>query len=210
VVNVPVANEVPDAPSRQHGNRFSNFLGSLATDVVDPWDRLAAIAASTAEAKVLLDLQGLDTLPRWLDVIPPALGAPGARAMARHSRKDPTTADVNVVVSHVRMPPGDRSLGRAPVERVLMAGPVEDGAGLNITVTSEGTELNVAIDTNPSAADPREVAKRLHAAVEELRAARPSMRPSAPTAAGPSAAPDPSAAPAPSAAATEASASCTD
>lgn len=175
VVNVPVANEAPGSAPRQHGNRFANFFASLATDVEDPWERLAAIGASTAEAKLQLDIQGRDTLPRWLDRLPPALAMPGARALTKHNLKDPTTADFSVLVSNVRMGERDRSVCGVPVDRMYMSGPIADGAGLNITITGHGAHLNVAVVANPAAVDPHELVDRMRSALDELLATRPSV-----------------------------------
>jgi len=58
VASVPVGMEGRGAPPRTAGNRFSRLTTSLATDVADPWTRLATIAAMTREAKVCLDLGG--------------------------------------------------------------------------------------------------------------------------------------------------------
>lgn len=151
VVNVPVAGAPTGAPQRQWGNGFSNFFATLATDVDDPLERLRAIAAGTAEAKVQLDLQGRDTLPLWLDRIPPAIARPASRLVDRHKAKDPSTAAFNILVSNVRVTSQDWDLGGHRVEHLYMSGPIADDAGLNVTVTGFGDELHVAVVASPVA-----------------------------------------------------------
>ena len=175
VANVPVANDPPGAPPRQHGNRFANFFTALATDVDDPMERLTAITTGTAEAKRQLDLQGLDTLPDWLDRLPPAVAEPAARAMAKRSRARTDAADFNVLVSNVRVTTTTWAVGGRAVEHVYMSGPVADGAGLNVTITGYGGDLHISIVANPSAvAEPAELAADLRAALVELVEAVPS------------------------------------
>ena len=175
VANVPVANEPPGAPPRQHGNRFANFFTTLATDIDDPVERLAAIAAGTIEAKLQLDLQGRDTFPAWLDRLPPAIAEPAARAMARRSRRREDAADFNVLVSNVRVTAPAWAVDGHRVERIFMSGPVADGAGLNVTITGYGTDLHIALVANAQAVeDPDALADAMVAALDELVAARPS------------------------------------
>ncbi len=169
VVNVPLGTDPPGAPSRTSGNVFANFFAYLATDVEDPRERLAAIAANTAESKRQLEILGLDTLPSWLDRFPPAIAGPLARRMARRLRDGNHPPDFNVLVSNVRIPSEPRSIGTRPFTRLTMSGPVADGAGLNITVAGLGPHLEVAITANPAAVeDPHELAALLKGALAEL------------------------------------------
>lgn len=188
VANVPVANEVAGAPPRQHGNRFANFFTTLATDLDDPWARLAAISAGTVEAKLQLDLQGRDTLPDWLDRLPPAVAVPAARAMARRARAA-ERSDFNVLVSNVRVTATDWAFDGRAVEHMFMSGPVADGAGLNVTITGFGPDLHVSLVANPHAvADLSALADAMVEALDELVAR-------ASTAAAPSGAPAPAGSP---------------
>jgi diacylglycerol O-acyltransferase len=172
VVNVPVAGAPSDEPQRTWGNTFSNFFCTLATDVADPVERLAAISAGTAEAKVQLDLQGRDTLPSWLDRLPPAIARPGARFMVKRSLKDPTTADFNVLVSNVRIQHPDFAIGGRAVERVYLSGPIADNAGLNVTVVGFRDDLVMTVVASPVALDDAHAFLDLvHDALDELVAA---------------------------------------
>lgn len=169
VVNVPLGTDPPDAAPRTSGNVFANFFAYLATDVEDPRERLAAIAANTAESKNQLEILGIDTLPNWLDRFPPAIAGPVARRMARRLRDGDHPPDFNVLVSNVRIPTEARSIGTRPFTRLTMSGPVADGAGLNITVAGCDPHLEVAITANPTAvANPHELAALLKGALAEL------------------------------------------
>ena len=169
VANVPVAGAPSDEPQQTYGNRFSNFFTSLATDVADPIERLAAISAGTAEAKAQLDLQGRDTLPSWLDRLPPAIARPASRWLARRTLADPTTANFNVLVSNVRVPDPSWDLGGHGVEHLWMSGPIADDAGLNITVVGFGDHLHLSVVASPVAVpDAADLTARCRAALEEL------------------------------------------
>lgn len=169
VVNVPLGMDPPGAPPRTSGNVFANFFAYLATDVEDPKERLAAIAANTTESKHQLEVLGTDTLPNWLDRFPPALVGPVARRMARRLREGEHPPDFNVLVSNVRIPDEPRSVGTRPITRLTMSGPVADGAGLNITVGGLGPNLEIAITANPAAvAHPHELAALMKGALAEL------------------------------------------
>jgi diacylglycerol O-acyltransferase len=172
VANVPVSGDPPGSPPRQFGNRFANFFTSIASDVDDPAMRLQAIAAATVEAKRQLDLQGRDTLPKWLDRLPPAIAAPASGLISRRKRDHPEVADFNVVVSNVRVTESGWAFGGIPVEHVYMSGPVADGAGLNVTITGFGPHLHISLVANPASVDdPAEMADDMVAALDELVAA---------------------------------------
>ncbi|WP_170970164.1 wax ester/triacylglycerol synthase family O-acyltransferase [Nocardioides jishulii] len=169
VVNVPIGHDAPGATPRVSGNVFCNFYAMLPTHVADPCARLEATAAATAEAKRQLDVQGRDTLITWLDRIPPALGAWGARTMAEQRLTGEAAPDFNLIVSNLKVPDDGWTMHGRRVEQVIFSGPVADGAGLNLTVVGYGDQVVVGIQTNPSAvADPVDLASRLHAALVEL------------------------------------------
>src|SRR5207302_1369664 len=148
-------------PPRVTGNRFSRLTTSLATDVADPWTRLATIAAVTREAKVCLDLAGRQLLPDWLEYLPPLLGEPAVRrvqAARRNPGTTPAKLDANVVVSNVRGPPEPWRFGSAVVEEMYLAGPPNLGVVLLIltscksstSTTAGGAAQNIVIGTTDS------------------------------------------------------------
>ncbi len=169
VANIPVAGAPTGEPQRQWGNGFSNFFASLATHIPDPVERLAAISANTAEAKVQLDLQGRDTLPRWLDRMPPAIARPASRLMIRRGLNKPEVANFNVLVSNVRVTNPAWHIGGHHVEHIYMSGPIADDAGLNVTVVGFGDELHLSVVASPVAVpDVDGLIDRFHAALEKL------------------------------------------
>ncbi|WP_421121781.1 wax ester/triacylglycerol synthase family O-acyltransferase [Aquihabitans daechungensis] len=169
VANVPVSGDPPGTPPRQWGNRFANFFALLHTDVEDPRERLTAISASTAEAKLQLQLQGHDTLTEWLDRMPPLIGRPAARAMVNKSARNTEQADFNALVSNVRITARDWRIGAQRVSHVYLSGPIGDDTGLNVTVVGYEDELHVTVVGNPvTMSDPDEVVDGMRAALEEL------------------------------------------
>ncbi|WP_162599719.1 wax ester/triacylglycerol synthase family O-acyltransferase [Nocardioides solisilvae] len=169
VANVPVGNDPPGAGPRTTGNYFSNYFALLPTDEADPRARLARVAAATAEAKHQLELQGKETVPAWIDLVPPLVAGRVAARMAARQRAEAVDPDCNVLISNMRVAGrGWTVLGR-PVGDFFMSGPVADGAGLNVTVTGYRDHLTLALVVNPAAVDrPDELAARLEEAMAEL------------------------------------------
>ncbi len=184
VAAVPVGMEEPGAALRTHGNRFSGLVTSLATDVAEPWDRLRAITAVTAEAKRQLAVRGPELLPDWLDVLPPALVEHAVRHYHRRRRRHPARLDVNVVISNLRGPSPGRYLGAAVVEEMYVAGPPNNGVGINVALMDYGDRLFFALMCFADSVEvPGELVGGLHHALDDLvRAAgaiaprRPSLR----------------------------------
>lgn len=179
-VNVPVSTE-PDhpagAPDRQHGNHFSNFLSSLATDVDDPVERLRVIRATTAEGRAQLDVLGATTLVGLLDHLPPLLAEPGARWMAAQKREHPERADYSVLLSNVRGA-ADPFRFTAPsgatveVERITVLGTTFDGTGLSLVGWTYGDQVELsALSDAEAVPDPGAVLDGMVAALDELAGA---------------------------------------
>jgi WS/DGAT/MGAT family acyltransferase len=113
------------------GNAVAAMLATLATDVADPVERLAAIIASTATAKqqlqgmsrsAILQYSGLLIAPAWLQMMPRVAG-----------HMPPT---FNVVISNVPGPDQPLYFRGARMEATHpMSIPVH-GQALNITCTS--------------------------------------------------------------------------
>jgi WS/DGAT/MGAT family acyltransferase len=172
VASVPVGMEGRGAPLRVTGNRFSRLTTSLATDVADPWTRLATIAAVTREAKVCLDLGGRQLLPDWLEYLPPVLGQPAVRrvqAARRNPGESPAKLDANVVVSNVRGPSEPWQFGSAVVEEMYLAGPPNGGVGVTIVAWDYAGRLLLGLlSFADSVEDPGELTAGLQRALAEL------------------------------------------
>ena len=174
VASVPVGMGESGCTPRAEGNRVVSLHTSLATDVADPWERLARISAVTTEAKRCLDLQGRELVADWLECLPPVLAAALARrseAARRRPGKRPVKLDANVVVSNVRGPSVPWQLGSTVVEEIYMA-PPGSGAGVNFLLWDYADRLLFGIlSFTESIDDPGELAMHLSRSLEELVAA---------------------------------------
>ena len=174
LASVPVSYEAPDAPVRQAGNKFWSFTTLLATDVADPAERLARISETAVEAKEQLTLLGPDLMPAWLDLVPPFITEPGAKALIDRLRSASRTdlVDVNVLISNIRGPEEPWTLLGREVTDLYIDGPPSNGVGLNVMLWSYGDRLLLGIlafaDALP---DPAALTRHLESAFEDLRAA---------------------------------------
>lgn len=141
LTSVPVSSEPADAPVRQHGNHFWSFTTSLATDVDDPVERLRAISATAREARTQLELLGVDLMPGWLDVVPPLVAQPGARALVERLRAAGEDVDANILISNIRGPAEPWSLFGRVVEDLYVDGPPSNGVGVNVMLWSYGDRM---------------------------------------------------------------------
>jgi WS/DGAT/MGAT family acyltransferase len=179
VASVPVGMAESESTPRAEGNRVAFLHTSLATDIADPWERLARISAVTTEAKRCLDLGGRELLADWLTSIPPILTSPLARrseAARRRPGKRRVRLDANVVVSNLRGPSAPWQLGSTVVEEIYMA-PPGNGVGVNFLLWDYAGHLMFGIlSFADSVKDPGELAMRLSRSLEELVVAAESRR----------------------------------
>ena len=122
------------------GNQVSAMVVSLATDIADPVDRLAAVHRSTAGSKEITQAIGARNLTELSQLAPGALIGLGTRLAGQFARRGNAGA-VNCVVTNV---PGWREplyFAGARSVRSFGAGPVADGMGLINIVTSYEQQL---------------------------------------------------------------------
>ncbi len=173
LASVPVSYEPADAPVRQAGNRFWSFTTSLATDVADPAERLATISATSAEAKEQLAALGPDLMPRWLDLVPPLVTEPGAKALIERLRSASRTdrVDANVLISNIRGPAAPWTLLGRDVTDLFIDGPPSNGVGLNVMLWSYGDRLLLGILAFADALrDPAALTRHVEGAFADLHA----------------------------------------
>lgn len=171
LTSVPVSDEPADAPLRQHGNRFWSFTTSLATDVEDPWGRLAKISAVTREAKEQLSILGTDLMPAWLDVVPPLVAEPGARALVGRLKASTDRVDANILISNIKGPDQPWTLFGRTVEDLHVDGPPSNGVGCNVMVWSYGDRMLLGILAFADALrDPDLLSRSITESFEELAA----------------------------------------
>ncbi|MGN6695782.1 MAG: wax ester/triacylglycerol synthase family O-acyltransferase [Aquihabitans sp.] len=171
LASVPVSYEAPHAPIRQAGNRFWSFTTSLATDVADPAERLAAISATAAEAKEQLSILGPELMPEVLDHVPPFITEPGAKALIERLRavEPDGLVDANVLISNIRGPAEPWSLFGCEVHDLFIDGPPSNGVGLNVMLWSYGDRLLLGILAFADALrDPAALTRHVEAAFAEL------------------------------------------
>jgi len=172
LASVPVSYEAADAPLRQAGNRFWSFTTSLGTDVADPAERLATISAMAAEAKEQLTTLGPDLVPTWLDLVPPMISEPGARALIARLRDSDDLVDANVLISNIRGPAEAWSLLGHTVVDLYIDGPPSNGVGCNVMLWSYGDRLLFGILAFADALrDPAALSGWIDRAFDELREA---------------------------------------
>ncbi len=150
VSGVMVSTESQGSPVRQSGNHIANFITTLATQIVDPWDQMTAISAASAEAKLRLELFGLDIPGRWLDVIPPVVAVPLARRDTAKRRKQPQIVRASAIVSNMRGVPPFRFCG-GTVDGMFPIGQVLDSIGVFVVANSSGDRFDMCVLANPTA-----------------------------------------------------------
>jgi diacylglycerol O-acyltransferase / wax synthase len=108
------------------GNQVSMMAASLATDVADPLERLAAVHRSTTASKQLTEAIGARTLSELSELAPGLLVGIGSRAAARMNGRMP----FNTTITNVPGSPVPLYFCGARMERMYGLGPILNGSGL--------------------------------------------------------------------------------
>lgn len=152
-----------------HGNRVSAVLTSLATDIEDPVERLAAVTEAMGRAKAQEEMVGSTMVQELSELAVPAVIAGAARLVSLVRAFDRLRPAFNVTISNVAGPTFPLFLAGSPVVGLYPLGPVGEGVGLNITVISYcGTlyiGLNACRETMP---EPAELSRRIGQSLDEL------------------------------------------
>jgi diacylglycerol O-acyltransferase len=141
VAGVPAAT---DAPAASFGNALSFLLVRLATDVATPKERLAAVREEAHAAKRTAGELGMQSLARLLDVFTP-LPIDATLGLYRSLLVGRVPPLWNVIVSNVPGPPLPLYVAGARLVGLYPLGPVYEGLGLNLTVLSRESSLDVGI-----------------------------------------------------------------
>jgi diacylglycerol O-acyltransferase / wax synthase len=152
VAMVPVSVRTDDEQGAG-GNRVSSMACSMATDIDDPIERLGVIHEHTKHAKEQLKAIGADTLTNWAEFAAPAVAGLAARLASRVKIMDRITPPFNVTVSNVPGPPFDLYSGGARLEANYPCGPINEGAGINMTVISYKDQLDFGLVACPDLID---------------------------------------------------------
>ena len=169
VATVPVSvHGKSDRPGR---NQVSGMFSSLETQIVDPAQRLEAIAQANSVAKEHSSAIGATLLQDWTQFAAPAVFGVAMRVYAR-TRLTESLPVHNLVVSNVPGPQIPLYLLGGEVKAMYPLGPIFHGSGLNITVMSLNGKLDVGLVSCPDLLpDLWEMADEFAVAMEELLAA---------------------------------------
>ena len=125
------------------GNKVSAMLVSLATDLADPVERLAAIHKSATGSKIHHTAIGARTLGDVSEFIPFSLAGIGARLYTRMQLAEKHRPIFNLVITNVPGPQVPLYVGGARLLTHVGAAPVFDGMGLILPIFSYAGTLSI-------------------------------------------------------------------
>jgi diacylglycerol O-acyltransferase len=176
VAMVPVS--VHGRTKRAGTNKVSGMFANLASDIVDPVERLRAIAKANLAAKQHHQTMSASLLQDWAQFAAPNTFGLAVRVYSRLRLADRHPVIHNLVISNVPGPPMPIYFLGARITGFFPFGPVFHGAGLNITVLSNDGHVDVGlIACRELAPDLWTLAEDLPVALDELlMAARTATR----------------------------------
>lgn len=153
------------------GNQITAMSVSLCTDIADPAERLRAIHESSKRAKqIVAGGNFIDWTAAMGESFAPAVTQLLVRAAELSGDSGPLPA--NFVVSNVRSTPVPLYVAGARVESMMPLSILAVGNGLNITLVSYCSRIDVGIIVDPELIpDPWELAEYFAIALEELETA---------------------------------------
>ena len=113
-------------------NQVSHFVVSLATDTLDPAERLASIHDDATLSKEEFDATRGAHLLDFMDLLPPPLRVIMSRVPLLQKRLGRSSTS-NVVVSNVKGPTEALYWGGIELTDFFSVGPLTDGIGVNFT-----------------------------------------------------------------------------
>jgi WS/DGAT/MGAT family acyltransferase len=168
VAVVPVS-VTPDMADLKGSNKVSAMFVQLPTELDDPLERLRAIHKGTKGAKEEHKALGASTLQNWAEHATPNVFAAAARLYTRMKLADRHRPVANLVISNVPGPDFPLYMAGSELLAMFPLGPVMDGMGLNITITSYRGVLYWGLASDARAV-PRlwDIAAMIPAALAEL------------------------------------------
>src|ERR1019366_2036670 len=134
-----------EGPAAQLGNQISGMLVALHTDIVDPDERLTAIAKDSAQTVGIqreARARMLQDIPR---VLGPTLLSLGGKLIAEFGLFNRVPPIANVMLSSVAGPPIPLWLSGHRVASAAPVGPLIGSFSLNITVLGMGEHLEFGL-----------------------------------------------------------------
>ncbi|MCC5952624.1 MAG: wax ester/triacylglycerol synthase family O-acyltransferase [Acidimicrobiia bacterium] len=168
IAQVPVSLRSDDTRS-DVGTKVGAMFASLATDVVDPLERLATIHESTTGAKEMQRALAAEKIMGISETAPPAMIDLAARmyTLAGLDRAAPPV--MNLIISNVPGPPFPIYCNGGKVAALYPMGPLLYGTGINVTVFSYCDDVDfgfmVCRDLVP---EPWSLVDGVHEAMREL------------------------------------------
>jgi diacylglycerol O-acyltransferase len=143
VASVPVSTrQITDAPG---GNRISAMLVALPVHLDDPLKRFSWLRQASNLSKGAHARLGPDTIGSLAEFPPPAFTWAAAQLYTRWQLAARHRPIQNLMISNVPGPPVELSMCGARVESIHPHGPLLEGAGLNITVLSYDSHIDVGV-----------------------------------------------------------------
>jgi WS/DGAT/MGAT family acyltransferase len=168
VAAVPISTRMPG--DETGGNRISIMLAPLGTDVADPRERVAVIAATTRERKERANAVRARALADAAQVIPGGLVGVAMRRLAPLVASRRPVA--NVVVTNVPGPPEPLYGFGSQMLACYGMGPIMDGLGIIHLVGSYAGAFTFSFTAcREMVPDPASYGERIDVAIEELLAA---------------------------------------
>jgi WS/DGAT/MGAT family acyltransferase len=127
------------------GNVVSGMLVALRTDVVDPGERLAAIAAGTRAAKARHRATRGRLLQDVAQLTPPVVTSGAVRLAGGLRLFDRLPPPFNLVVSHVPGPSTPLWCAGSRVVALHPVGPIAEGIGLNVTAFAYAGQVSFGL-----------------------------------------------------------------
>ena len=159
-------------------NQISNMFVSLATDISDPVERLAAIKRSTQSAKAMRTAIGAREIQSIGEVASPLILGTAIRTIYHTSLMSRIPLRINTVVSNVPGPDVPLYMCGGKVVGVFPSSVILEGMGLNVTVFSYLDRVDFGILVDPDlVSDVWVLAGEVPAALAELMEASGLGRP---------------------------------
>ena len=170
VTAVPVSTRAEGDTSMD--NQITNMFVSMATEIVDPIERLQRIFEGTKSAKAMTKAIGARQIQSLGEVASPAILSAAVRAVYRTQLVSRSPVRINTVVSNVPGPPIPLYMCGAKVTAVFPSSVILEGMGLNITVFSYQDRVDFGLHVDPDLVpDAWVLADGIPAALDELLAA---------------------------------------
>jgi WS/DGAT/MGAT family acyltransferase len=144
VAMVPVSVRPEEARSAM-GNQVTAMLVSLATDLEQPGERLAAIRHASNRSKIYQQALGAETLTDYTRFLPFSLGGLATRLYSRMHLSRYHKPIFNLVITNVPGPQVPLYMAGARMLAHIGAGPIFDGMGMILVIFSYAGSLAIGV-----------------------------------------------------------------